>query len=438
MGLPRVLAMHMLAFGLNHKTAPQKLRGRFSLAPENLAQALNSFREQMRRCNVASEATLLSTCNRTELYCAASPASDDDLLRPALEWFAGVGGVRGTDFLDHGYVKHGEHVARHAFRVASGLDSMVLGEPQILGQMKRAVHEADGAGTLGRNLQRMFQRAFFVAKEVRSTTEIGAFSVSMAAASVRLAVQHCGDLRNVKVLLVGAGEMIGHVALHFAAHTPAGITIANRSPARAAALARRCSAKTLCLTDMPGRLSEFDVVISCTASMLPIIGLGATEAAMKARGGRSTLMIDLAVPRDIEPEVARLSGLNLYSIDDLGGIVATAGLKRREAVVHAEAIIEKQVQYFVDWLDRRTVVPLIQSVNARAAAWQAAEIKRARTRLRHGVPIEDVLDALSKGLTQKMLHGVFAQLNSADGEERERLARTFARVFLGPSSRRLT
>lgn len=427
--------MHMLAFGLNHKTASQLLRGRFSLAPEHLAPALNSFRDQMRRGNIASEAALLSTCNRTELYCVASSATDDDLVRPALEWFAGVGGVSGTELLDHGYVKRGEHVARHAFRVASGLDSMVLGEPEILGQMKLAVHQADGAGMLGSNLHQLFQRAFFVAKEVRSATEIGALSVSLAAASVRLAVQHFGRLRNVNVLLVGAGEMMEKVAVHFAAQAPAAITIANRSPARAAALARRCGAKTLILTDMPGRLSEFDVVVSCTASMLPIIGLGATERAMKARGGRQTLMIDLAVPRDIEPEVARLAGLNLYSIDDLGGIVTAAGVKRREAVVHAEAIIEKQVQHFVDWLDRRAVVPLIQSVKARAAVWQAAEIKRARKRLRRGQPIDNVLVALSEGLTQKILHGVFAELNTAESGKREQLAKTFAQAFLGPSRR---
>ena len=430
----------MITVGMNHNSAPQQLRGRFSIAPEQLAPALNRFREQMQRCHSRPEATLLSTCNRTELYCATDAArgNEHELVRPAVDWLAELGGLSGDKLLAYGYLKEDEHVARHAFRVASGLDSMVLGEPEILGQMKRAVDKAEQAGTLGRTLNQLFQRSFSVAKEVRSTTEIGAHSISMAAVSVRLAVQHFGALRGITLLLVGAGEMIEQVALHFAAHSPASIVVANRSAARAEAVARRCGAQTMSLTELPARLHQFDVVVSCTASVLPIIGLGAVERALKVRGGRTTLMIDLAVPRDIEPEVARLAGAHLYGIDDLGAMVHTAGEKRRSAVVHAEAIIERRVQSFVGWLDKRAAVPLIQALNAQADEWRAAEITRARRMLRRGVALDDVLAGLSNGLTQKMLHGIFTELNDADGSERARLAQTFSRVFLRESRRRCT
>jgi glutamyl-tRNA reductase len=239
------IRMRMITVGMNHNSAPRHLRGRFSIAPEQLAPALNRFREQMHLGESQPEATLLSTCNRTELYCATDRGHgiERELIRPAVNWLAELGGMSGDKLLAYGYLKEGEQVARHAFRVASGLDSMVLGEPEILGQMKRAVNRAEEAGTLGRNLHQLFQRSFSVAKEVRSTTEIGAHSISMAAASVRLAVQHFGVLRNTRILLVGAGEMIEQVALHFAAQLPASIVVANRTTARAEAVARRGDAE---------------------------------------------------------------------------------------------------------------------------------------------------------------------------------------------------
>ena len=298
--------MSVFALGLNHSTAPVDLRGRFAFTLEQLAPALQGFRERMGRPGGAPEAALLSTCNRTELYCAAEPAQTREIVRPAIEWLAGVGGVGGQHLLDHAYVMEDAQVARHAFRVASGLDSMVLGEPQILGQLKQAVREADAAGTLGRTLHQLFQRSFSVAKEVRSATEIGAHSISMAAASVRLAAQLFEDLRTIKVLFVGAGEMIELVATHFAARTPRAMALANRTLERGEKLAGRFGAEAIRLADLPARLAEFDAVVSCTASSLPIIGLGAVERALKVRKHRPMFMVDLAVPRDIEPEVARL------------------------------------------------------------------------------------------------------------------------------------
>ncbi|MBC7716649.1 MAG: glutamyl-tRNA reductase [Pseudorhodobacter sp.] len=421
--------MSVFAVGLNHTTAPLDLRARFAFSPDQLAPTLQAFRQKLER---ASEAALVSTCNRTELYVGA----DAGMVAPAMEWLAGVGGVGGGTLQSHTYVLEGGAAARHAFRVASGLDSMVLGEPQILGQMKQAVREADSAGTLGSTLHQMFQRSFAVAKEVRTSTEIGSHSISMAAASVRLASQLFEDLTELKLLFVGAGEMIELVATHFAAKNPRSITIANRTLERGEALATRFAGEAMRLADLPERLHEFDAVISCTASALPLIGLGAVERALKARKRRPVFMVDLAVPRDIEPEVARLSDVYLYTVDDLSTLVQTAGEKRQAAVQQAEAIIETGVQGFVHWLDQRGSVPLIQALNAQADGWRAAELARARKLLAKGEDVDAVLEALSRGLTQKMLHGTMAELHAADGEHRNELAQTVSKLFLRGSARR--
>jgi len=418
----------VFALGLNHTTAPLDLRGRFALAPQQLAATLKSFRSRLDR---VEEVAIVSTCNRTELYVGAPAGAMD----PALAWLADIGGVPPAALRSHTYLLEGPSAARHAFRVASGLDSMVLGEPQILGQLKQAVREAGSAGTLGSTLQQMFQRSFAVAKQVRSSTEIGSHSISMAAAAVRLASRLFEDLRTTKVLFVGAGEMIELAATHFAARQPHSMAVANRGAARADELGARFSATTFPLADLPSRLAEFDIVVSCTASSLPIIGLGAVERALKARRHRPMFMVDLAVPRDIEPEVARLSDVYLYTLDDLSALVQIGGEKREAAVAQAEAIIETGVQSFVQWLDRRGSVPLIQALQAQADDWRSLEIARAKRLLAGGEEIEAVLEALSRGLTQKMLHGTLAELNAADGDERSRLAQTVTRLFLRGSGR---
>ncbi|MBX3619348.1 MAG: glutamyl-tRNA reductase [Rhizobacter sp.] len=423
--------MSVFALGLNHTTAPLDLRGRFAFTLEQLGPTLQEFRRRVSGRGDAPEVALLSTCNRTELYCAAQP----QLVTPAVDWLAGMGGVPSQELMHHAYVLEGGAAARHAFRVASGLDSMVLGEPQILGQMKQAVREASTAGTLGTTLHQMFQRSFAVAKDVRTSTEIGAHSISMAAAAVRLASQLFEDLHETKLLFVGAGEMIELVATHFAARQPRAMAVANRTLERGEKLAGRFGAEALRLADLPARLGEFDAVISCTASSLPIIGLGAVERALKARKHRPMFMVDLAVPRDIEPEVARLSDVYLYTVDDLSALVQSAGEKRQAAVQQAEAIIESGVQSFVHWLGQRDAVPLIQALNAQANDWRTAEIARARKLLAKGEDIDAVLEALSRGLTQKMLHGTLAELHAADGEHRAALAQTVSRLFLRGSSR---
>jgi glutamyl-tRNA reductase len=321
--------MSVWALGLNHNTAPLDLRGRFAYALDQVEPTLRGLRASLAR---QPEATLLSTCNRTEIYCAG----DNTDLDHTLEWLAHNGGVSPALLRSHAYTLQGDQVARHAFRVASGLDSMVLGEPQILGQMKDAVRAAEDAGAMGTTLHQLFQRSFAVAKEVRSSTEIGAHSISMAAASVRLAGQLFENLSDIKVLFVGAGEMIDLAATHFAAKNPKAMAIANRTLERGEKLAGRFGAEVMRLADLPSRLHEFDAVISCTASTLPIIGLGAVERAVKLRKHRPMFMVDLAVPRDIEPEVKALPDIYLYTVDDLAHVVQTGKDSRKAAVAQAE------------------------------------------------------------------------------------------------------
>ena len=422
--------MSVFALGLNHTSAPLDLRGRFAFTLEQLAPTLLRFQDQIgtshRRRTAAAEAAILSTCNRTELYVAG----DADMVRPAVDWLAQVGGVGSSMLMDHAYVVEDGAAARHAFRVASGLDSMVLGEPQILGQLKQAVREADSAGMLGTTLHQLFQRSFSVAKEVRSSTEIGSHSISMAAASVRLASQLFENLADIRVLLVGAGEMIELVGTHFAAKGPKAIAIANRTQERGEKLAHQLGGEAFRLVDLPDRLHEFDAVISCTASSLPLIGLGAVERALKKRRHKPMFMVDLAVPRDIEQEVAKLDDVYLYTVDDLSKLVQTAGEKRQAAVQQAEAIIETGVQSFVHWLGQRHTVPLIQALHQQADSWRQAEIQRARKLIAKGEDIDSVLDALARGLTQKMLHGAMAELHVSDGEQRLQMAQTVSRLFL--------
>jgi len=421
--------MAVWALGLNHTTAPLDLRGRFAFALDQIAPTLESLRSSFvsgSHRHPEVEAAILSTCNRTEIYCAAEqPALDH-----TLGWLAESGGVAPALLRSHTYTLHDDQAARHAFRVASGLDSMVLGEAQILGQMKDAVRAAETAGALGRTLNQLFQRSFAVAKEVRTSTEIGAHSISMAAAAVRLASQLFEDLRQTRVLFVGAGEMIDLAATHFAARTPRSLVIANRTLERGEKLASRFGGEAMRLADLPGRLAEFDIVVSCTASTLPLIGLGAVERALKARKHRPMFMVDLAVPRDIEPEVKALEDVYLYTVDDLAHVVQQGEASRQAAVSQAEAIIDAGVQSFMHWLDQRTAVPLIQQLNAQTDEWRAAELARARKLLARGEDIDTVLEALSRGLTQKMLHGPLAELHAGDAAAREQMAQTLSRLFL--------
>ena len=415
--------MAVWTLGLNHRTAPLDLRERFAFATDQLAHSLLGLRQSFAS---HKEVAILSTCNRTEIYCAG----DAVYLPQTLSWLAEKGQTQVDVLQSHIYRLEGDASARHAFRVASGLDSMVLGESQILGQLKDAVKLAADSGALGSTLNQMFQRSFAVAKEVRTSTEIGVHSISMAAASVRLAGRIFENLKETHVLFVGAGEMIELCAAHFGAKSPRSITIANRSAERAETLAAAHGAKCIALADLPHRLHEFDIVISCTASTLPLIGLGAVKSALRARKNRPMFMVDLAVPRDIEPEVKDLRDVYLYTVDDLNEVINSGQSQRKAAVVDAELIIDAGVQKFMAWLDQRSHVPLIQELNLQADAWRQTELARARKLIEKGQPLEDVLEALSMGLMKKMLNGPLRELHNAETEQRDKARVAVKKMFL--------
>jgi glutamyl-tRNA reductase len=422
--------MQLLAVGLNHHSAPVSLREQLAFAPEQLGQAVVAARAWFERHDPhgSDEAAILSTCNRTELYAASHGA---DSLDAGAHFLADFHKLNYAELRPHLYLLPQHDAVRHTFRVASGLDSMVLGETQILGQIKDAIRTADAAGGLGTYLHQLFQRSFSVAKEVRSTTEIGAHSVSMAAAAVRLSQRIFDKIAEQNVLFIGAGEMIELCATHFAAQNPKSITIANRTMERGELLAHRFNGRAIRLAELQTQLHQFDIVISCTASSLPLIGLGLVERAIKARRHKPMFMVDLAVPRDIEAEVGRLSDVFLYTVDDLGKVVQTGMENRQAAVAQAEAIIATRVQSFMHWIDDRAVVPVIQGLQESGEALRLHELERARKLLAKGEDVDAVLEALSRGLTAKFMHGPQQALHRAQGEERAQLATLLPQLFRG-------
>jgi glutamyl-tRNA reductase len=421
--------MALLTLGLNHTTAPLTLREKVAFpSGEAIGGALADLRRHMK--GLAPEAAILSTCNRTEIYCKTdAPQEAGEAL---VQWMGEQHGVGDEDFGNHLYTLPDQQAVRHAFRVACGLDSMVLGEPQILGQMKEAARIAQHSQTLGSHLHQLFQRSFSVAKEVRTQTTIGAQSVSMAAASVKLAQGIFESLGDLSVLLVGAGEMIDLCAAHWAPH-PRRMVVANRTSERARALAQRFRADDMTLAELPARLAEFDVVLSCTASTLPLIGLGMVERAIRQRRHKPMLMIDLAVPRDIEVEVSRLDDVFLYTVDDLRDVVQSGRQGRQAAVAQAEAIIDTQVHSFMRWLGQREVVPLIQDLHARGDLLRQAELDKARRMLARGDEPHKVLEAMSLALTNKFLHGSTTLINQ-QGLQDPKLAALLSQLL--PSGRK--
>ena len=427
--------MKLLAVGINHTTAPVALREKVAFAPDRIGHAVVAARQFLYRGDAhhatnaqrnATETAILSTCNRTELYAAYH---QPDTIERAAHFLADYHQLAYAELRPHLYTLPQDDAVRHAFRVASGLDSMVLGEPQILGQLKDAVRQSEEVGGLGTYLHQLFQRTFSVAKEVRSTTEIGAHSVSMAAAAVRLAQRIYDDFKEQHVLFIGAGEMIELCATHFAAQNPKSITIANRTLERGSALAHQFSAQAIRLAELPDQLAQFDIVVSCTASTLPIIGLGLVERAIKTRKHKPMFMVDLAVPRDIEQEVGRLNDVFLYTVDDLGNFVQNGLENRRSAVAQAEAIIETRVQSFMHWVEGRAVVPIIQELQECGEILRQNELERARRMLSRGTDIDQVLEALSKGLTAKFLHGSQEALHKTHGTERAQIAALLPQLF---------
>ena len=411
--------MQLFAFGINYQTAPLDVREQVTFPEDAMERALHDLVQH----HPVGEAAIVSTCNRTEVYCST------DRPEEATHWLADYHHLRAGELEPYLYKLPREQAVKHAFRVASGLDSMVLGEPQILGQLKDAVKSAEHAGTLGMMLHKLFQRTFFVAKEIRTSTEIGTNSVSMAAAAARLAERIFGDIGEQRVLFIGAGEMIELCASHFAARHPKQITVANRTIERAQLLAQRFNAQAITLNELPEQLAQHDIVISCTASPLPILGKGMVERAIKVRKHRPIFMVDLAVPRDVEPEVAELDDVFLYSVDDLSEIVKEGLDLRQGAVAQAEAIIDSNVINFMHWLESRELVPTIRALRDQAERYRRHELERAMKLLAKGEDPQKILEQLSSGLTNKFLHIPSEALNHATADERDDLVGLVNRLY---------
>ncbi|KRH79147.1 glutamyl-tRNA reductase [Ferrovum sp. JA12] len=407
-------------FGLNHDSAPVAVREKIAFNDEQLIPALLRLTQDTH----SDEAVILSTCNRTEIYVRnQSPTS-------ITEWLQRHHHLGQFDISQYLYQLNGTAVAHHAFKVASGLDSMVLGEPQILGQVKQAVRVASEAGTLGPMLDKLFQITFSVAKEVRSQTAIGERSVSLAAAALKLTNSVLGNINEQKILFIGAGEMIELVATHFVAKHPQQVTIANRTLERARLLAERFNGQAVTLSELAREIPRHDVIISCTASHLPLIGKGMIENALKTRRHKPMVLVDLAVPRDIEPEVGKLADIFLYTVDDLGNIIQENKESRQAAVEEAERIILHRVQDFVHWMQAREVVPTIKKLREHADSYRRSELEKAKKALSRGEPAELVVEQLANSLMNKFLHHPTQALNQTQGEHQQHLVDAAHKLFI--------
>jgi len=411
--------MQLTAVGLNHQTAPLSIREKLAFTAASLPEAVRN----LARSKAAKEAVILSTCNRTELYCVGETEQ-------IIEWLAQYHNLPAEEIRPYLYTLDNNETIRHAFRVACGLDSMVLGEPQILGQIKDAVRVAQEQESINTNLNALFQKTFAVAKEVRTDTAVGENSVSMASASVKLAEQIFPDIGDLNVLFIGAGEMIELVATYFAAKNPKLITVANRTLPRAQELCDKLglNAEPCLLTELPDILHEYDVVVSSTASQLPLVGKGMIERALRLRLNMPMFLLDLAVPRDIEAEVGELNDAYLYTVDDMMGIVQNGKEARQKAAAEAEAMVEEKVGEFVRLQQSRQSVPLIRALRDEGERARRQVLENAMKQLAKGASAEEVLERLSIQLTNKLLHSPTQTLNKA-GSENSNLVDAVAQIY---------
>ena len=398
--------MQILALGLNHETAPIELRERAAFSPESMETAL----EDIAGSKVAREVAILSTCNRTEIYCGNEEINQHGLV----EWFSRHSGFAPDELIKSVYFHPNERAVKHAFRVASGLDSMVLGEPQILGQMKDAFNKAIDAGTTGKVFNRLFQHTFSVAKQVRTDTSIGANPVSVAYAGVNLANRVFTSLSEQTALLIGAGETIELVARHLKESGVKRMIVANRSIERAQSLASEVGCQAIALASIPDYLAQADIVVSSTASTLPILGKGAVEGAIHKRKHKPMFILDLAVPRDVEPEAGELADVFLYTVDDLQNVVEQNQGLRQKAAQEAENIIDLQVVRFMRWMRSLESEPTIRLFRTRIDEIRELELEKARAKISKGVDPEKVLEQLSRDLSNKFAHHPSQQLKQAD------------------------
>ena len=428
--------MSLITLGLNHKTTPLELRERLAFTPQNLREALNS----LIKVNGVTEAAIVSTCNRTELYCvlhsdnqAGEDAHNDDDQR-LIEWFSGFHGLEPSTLEKHLYIHDHKQSIRHAMEVASGLDSMVLGEPQITGQMKQAYIMASHEGTVGQLLGKLFQHAFSVAKQVRTDTAIGSSPVSVAFAATSLARQIFGELNDSTALMIGAGETIELAARHLQSQHIKKIIVANRSLERAQLLAEEFDGEAINLQHIGDYLHRADIVIASTASPLPVLGKGTVERALKKRKHAPIFMVDLAVPRDIEPEVNSLDDVYLYTVDDLQEVINENLQNRQQAAEQAHEIIDEKVEHYLDWQRSLVAVDVISELRSTAMDFSDAVLKKSMKQLASGQSPEDVLTFLAHTLTNKFLHQPSTELRKAGEEERHDLIQAARRLFIDKST----
>jgi len=403
--MPARNLMTLIALGINHKTAPVALREKVAFTPDSLVAALASLKH---RAEVA-ESVIVSTCNRTEVYVSADQFDSAALLR----WLAQFHRIDESDIEGHSYQLNDSDAVHHLMRVASGLDSLILGEPQILGQIKQAYGDARHSGTVSSEFERLFQHTFSVAKRVRSETDIGANAVSVAYAAVQLARHIFAELPKRSVLLVGAGETIELVAQHLKEQGVKHIAVANRTVARAQNLADTLGAQVLTLSQLPEHLHEYDIVISSTASQLPLIGKGMVENALRKRRNTPMFLVDLAVPRDIEAQVNELGDAYLYTVDDLQHIVEQNMASREQAALDAEKMIDEQVAQFYAWKQTQQSIDLVRQYRKKGMQQRDEWVARALSQLNDNKAPESVIQELAYKLTNSLMHGPTRLLKEA-------------------------
>jgi glutamyl-tRNA reductase len=412
--------MTLLAFGINHTTAPLALRERVAFAPEQLQSAMQAA------CSQAglNEVAILSTCNRTEIYAATEGSAD-----AIQQWLVEHTAIKAVDLANSYYCYQAQDAVRHMMKVAGGLDSLVLGEPQILGQMKSAFAEARDAGTLGAELHGVFQQVFNIAKRVRTETAIGENPVSVAYAAVSLAQQIFSNLKQDTALLIGAGETIELVARHLAEQGIRNMIVANRTLDRAQRLAREFDAEAILLADIPAQLHRADIVISSTASQLPLLGKGAVESALKKRKHKPMFMLDIAVPRDIEAQVGELDDVYLYTVDDLHAVIDENKKSRVAAADQAEEIINQGVELFLRQQRALDAVETVKAYRQKAEQLRDQELQKALRNLQTGANPEQILQQFARNLTNKLIHSPTAVLKEASASSRHHVIQVAQELF---------
>ena len=408
--------MSLLSLGISHQTAPVNIRERVAVPDDSLREALRDLHQFAK----LEETSIVSTCNRTEIYCR----QDNIKAQRIMEWLCGYKDIHKDDLSPFLYTHPNHQAVNHAFRVASGLDSMVLGESQILGQMKTAFSTAHQEGKTGKILNRLFQQSFSVAKKVRTETAIGANAVSVAYAAVNLAKQIFADLSEQRVLMIGAGETIKLAAQHLQGQGVTQFTIANRTLERGVELAKLLDGRAIELTELSEELINAEIIISSTASTLPIVGKGMIESTLKKRKNKRMFFVDLAVPRDIEPEVAKLRNVYLYTVDDLREVVSENIDSRKRAAEHAEHIINDQTAQFVQWLSNLDHEPLMRALRQQTMLLSNIELEKSLKRIQAGDAAEEVLKQFAHAISHKFLHQPTTEINNSSDEQILTAART--------------